>query len=163
MIKGGLDIALAKEWVDVSWERLEMDKHDPEAWDRPSSGLFLRLEPSLSAPMKEAAPRVYGAICDLVGGADRLDICTLTDTMIMNLGGNTEQPWTSPLDMARSGTGGWVRISRIAIGLCSACSTTRHQLCANFVLNHCVALCHTHGPGCDDETSTRTVGTSNTS
>ena len=80
--------------------------------------------------MKEAAPRVYGAICDLVGGADRLDICTLTDTMIMNLGGNTEQPWTSPLDMARSGTGGWVR--RIAIGLCSA-ALRAISMCANFV------------------------------
>eukprot|EP01043_Picozoa_sp_COSAG02_P045849 COSAG02_NODE_4233_length_5606_cov_115.218230_3_plen_164_part_00 len=105
-IKGGLDTALAAKWVDVSWSRLGMDRHDPTSWDRPSSGLFLRLEPSLSAPMREAAPRVYGAICDLVGGEERLDICTLTDTMIMNLGGNTEQEWQSPVDMARNGQGG---------------------------------------------------------
>ena len=112
ILEGALDTALAADWVAHNWARLGMDPAEPASWERPSGGLFLRMEPTLSAPMAVAAPRAYGAICDLVGGAERLDVCTLTDTMIMNLGGNTEQEWQSPLELARSGVGGWHKVMR---------------------------------------------------
>lgn len=107
IIRGGMRRDLAEEWVQHSWERLGLDPNDPSTWERGESGLFLRLEPTRSAPMAVAAPRVYGAICDLCGGAERLDVATLSDTMIMNLGGNTTTEWASPSEVAQSGKGGW--------------------------------------------------------
>jgi hypothetical protein len=110
VIKGGIDRGLAQEWCDHSWARIGADPADPTTWGRPEEGArFLRLEPMQAVPLKECAPRVYGAICDLVGGAERLDVATLTDTMIMNLGSADKNSvdWTSPDELAQSGKGGW--------------------------------------------------------
>jgi hypothetical protein len=109
IVRGGLDRELAEEWVAHSMQRLGFDGTDPSTWGRPrdGSGLFLRLEPSRSVPLAVGAPIAYGAICDLVGGEERLDVATLTDTMIMNMGGNRAAEWVSPAALARSGKGGW--------------------------------------------------------
>ena len=130
ILRGALDTDLAADWVAHNWARLGMDPAEPESWGRPSGGLFLRMEPTLSAPMAVAAPRAHGAIADLVGGAERLDVCTLTDTLIMNLGGNTEQEWQSPLELARSGVGGWHKVSAAAPRLRQHAAALTMQPCA---------------------------------
>ena len=110
----------ACRFAEQTWRRTGYDKHDPDTW----AEKFLRMEPSMSVSLQAEAPRAFGAICDLVGGPERLDVATLTDTMICNLGGRTqkkgggkkglqegEEPeWLSPLETARSGKGGWHKV-----------------------------------------------------
>lgn len=92
----------------LSGARLGCDPSDPASWGRDAEGgRFERLEPTRSSPMAVAAPRAFEAICQLVGGADRLDKVSLTDTMIMNLGGKKGAKYVSPAAVAKSGAGGW--------------------------------------------------------
>lgn len=59
---------LAEEWRALAFERLGYDPEAPATW----------LEPKLHLPamnrrrVAEVAPRAWAAICDLVGGAQRV-------------------------------------------------------------------------------------------
>jgi hypothetical protein len=106
VVPNAVPAAVVERFRAAAWARTGYDPSDPSTWQQQ----FLRLEPTMGAPMETEAPLAFGAICDLVGGAERLDVATLTDTMIMNLGaagrgGMTE--WMPPLETARAGKGGW--------------------------------------------------------
>ncbi len=99
--------SVVAKFADAAWARTGYDPTDPTTWEKK----FLRLEPTMAAPMKTEAPRAYGAISELVGGPERLEVATLTDTMIMNLGAGGRaggmNEWMPPLETARAGKGGW--------------------------------------------------------
>lgn len=127
--------SVVARFANASWARTGYDQADSTTWEKQ----FLRLEPTMSAPMKTEAPRAYGAISELVGGASRLEVATLTDTMIMNLGaagrraGAGMDEWMSPLETARAGKGGWCAVPRRLVAPFSPLrdTTSSHAACAS--------------------------------
>lgn len=85
---------LASEWRAFAFKRLGYDPEDPATWEKPRIHL-----PSMnSRPIREIAPKAWGAICDLLGGEARIANTKPTwgDGFIINfsLGGDTE--WVPP-------------------------------------------------------------------
>lgn len=70
---------LAEEWRSFAFKRLGYAPDDPTTWEEPRIHL-----PSMNrVSIQEIAPRAYDAICDLLGGEDR----------IINLRDNTKPSW----------------------------------------------------------------------
>lgn len=85
---------LAAEWRDFAFKRLGYDPDDATTWEEPRIHL-----PSMNRqPIREIAPRAWEAICDLLGGEDRIANTEPSwgDGFIINfkLGGGSE--WTPP-------------------------------------------------------------------
>lgn len=70
---------LAEEWRSFAFKRLGYAPDDPTTWEEPRIHL-----PSMNrVPIQEIAPRAWDAICDLLGGEER----------IINLSNNTKPSW----------------------------------------------------------------------
>ncbi len=85
---------LAAEWRDFAFKRLGYDPDDASTWEEQRVHL-----PSMNRkPIREIAPRAWDAICDLLGGEDRIANTAPSwgDGFIVNfkLGGGSE--WTAP-------------------------------------------------------------------
>ncbi len=97
-LKGCFSREMAKEWVDDACRRL---REEPARWipeeqqqadgprfdsEDPSTWMWPRL--SLPGPrtvsIDEFAPRAWAAICDLLGGSDRIATSQLTDYFVVN-------------------------------------------------------------------------------
>ena len=70
IIRQAVPKTVIDKFARASWERTGYDPADPATWTKK----FLRLEPTMRAPMKTDAPLAYGAICELVGGEERLEV-----------------------------------------------------------------------------------------
>jgi hypothetical protein len=58
----------ADDWRALAWERLGYDERDPATWTEARVHL-----PSMNkVDVRTFAPAAYGAICDLLGGEDRI-------------------------------------------------------------------------------------------
>lgn len=86
---------LAEEWRALAFERLGYAAEDPSTW----------LEPKLHLPamnrrrVADVAPRAWAAICDLVGGAQRVKQgadYSFGDSFIINFHHGADQPWEPP-------------------------------------------------------------------
>ena len=89
---------MAKEWRAFAFKRLGYDPEDPTTWEQPRVHL-----PSMNRVLiEDVAPRAWDAICDLLGGEDR--IINLwgdgkpgwSDGFIINFGLGADQPWQPP-------------------------------------------------------------------
>ena len=81
---------VAKEWTDRCFERLGYDPADKSTWVEQR----IHMGGDQFVDVKEFAPRVYDAICDLVGGEERLGKpCRWSDHFIVNLGVRADEPW----------------------------------------------------------------------
>ncbi|MEO2004697.1 MAG: hypothetical protein ABGY41_11420 [Candidatus Poribacteria bacterium] len=101
VIKGAVSKELAREWRDFAYERLGYDPHDPATWE--SERIHM---PSMnSAAVRDIAPRAHAAICDAVGGEDRLADPDFrwADGMIVNFSQGADRDWDPPSAEA----GGW--------------------------------------------------------
>ncbi len=101
VIKGAVSKELAQEWRDFAFERLGYDADDPSTWE--SERIHM---PSMnSAVVKEIAPRAHAAICDVVGGEDRLADPEFrwADGMIVNFSQGSDRDWDPP----SANVGGW--------------------------------------------------------
>jgi hypothetical protein len=85
--------------LDEAWIRLGYDPDDPGTWEQPRVHM-----PSLRhLEVRDFAPKVWGAACELLGGAERIEQpYTWGDGFIVNLGLGADREWEPP---ARRSTG----------------------------------------------------------
>ncbi|KAL6787335.1 hypothetical protein J3E68DRAFT_152989 [Trichoderma sp. SZMC 28012] len=76
--------AQANEWITDLWVRLGYDKDDKSTWIVEK----VNMPSHASIDVKEFAPSVWGAICELTGGEERLDPSSRlwSDAFILNFG-----------------------------------------------------------------------------
>jgi len=89
-IPGAFSRETAETWSADCFTRLGYDPDDKSTWAEPRihMGGDKRIE------VKEFAPRVYAAICDLLGGEERLEQpCQWSDHFIVNLGLRADETW----------------------------------------------------------------------
>ncbi len=92
---------LAAEWRELAFRRLGYDQQDPGTWEQPRVHL-----PSMNRiSVRDFAPVAWTAICDLLGGEERLNQPDFqwADGFIINFNIGADQPWQSP----SSEVGGW--------------------------------------------------------
>lgn len=89
---------LAEEWRSFAFKRLGYAPDDPSTWEEPRIHL-----PSMNrVPIQEIAPRAWDAICDLVGGEDRVinlwdnSKPSWGDGFIINFSLGADTPWQPP-------------------------------------------------------------------
>jgi len=90
----------ASQWVDQGFKRLGYDRHDRSTWAAPRHHM-----PSMNrVAVPEFAPTVWSAVCELLGGEERVQQpYNWSDSFIMNLGIGADQPWMPPSAAAK----GW--------------------------------------------------------
>lgn len=99
-IEGAFPREVAEEWSRNCFQRLGYDMEDKSTWTETR----IHMGGDKYVEVKEFAPRVYDAICDLVGGEERLDQpCRWSDHFIVNVGVRADEPW----EPAGPTTPGW--------------------------------------------------------
>lgn len=113
VVKGCLDKDFAQHWIDRAYERLGYDKGDPSTWAKD----LVHLYPTSRRAIRDISPKAWAAICDVVGGADRIedtvkevrghfaeiDSFTWSDAFIVNFNRGADEPWQPP----SAEVGGW--------------------------------------------------------
>ncbi|HCL31633.1 MAG TPA: hypothetical protein DIC52_24790 [Candidatus Latescibacteria bacterium] len=102
------DRRVADEWRQLAFERLGYDEQDPQTWTEARVHL-----PGMNrVEVKEFAPAAYSAICDLMGGEERIALpVNWSDGFIVNFNVRADEPWQAP-SAAASGwhkDGDWFR------------------------------------------------------
>ncbi|WP_020575607.1 hypothetical protein [Actinopolymorpha alba] len=81
----------AADLTETLWTRLDYDADDPSTWAESS----IHMPTHRHLDVKDFAPKAWGAVCDLLGGEDRVkQPYTWGDGFIVNLWEGTERPWT---------------------------------------------------------------------
>ena len=109
------DIDLAASLVHKAYQRLGYDPDDPSTWKREID----YLDHHNKFPIRDIAPRAWGAICDVLGGENRLrrDVFSIgrtihfssvdsfkwSDAFIINFKYGATSPWKPP----SADTSGW--------------------------------------------------------
>jgi len=84
---------VASQWVDQGFKRLGYDRHDRSTWTRDR----IHMPNTQLVDVEEFAPKVWSAVCDLLGGEDRVQRpYKWSDGFIMNLGVGADRPWAPP-------------------------------------------------------------------
>jgi hypothetical protein len=109
-----LDPELVRRWTGRAYERLGYDSGDPTTWGKE----IVWLDHETSLPVSEVSPHGWRALCDVVGGADRIDSAVYqiesqhfttinshewSDAFIANFRLGADLPWAP----ATSATPGW--------------------------------------------------------
>jgi hypothetical protein len=83
----------ARPLLDEAWIRLGYDPDDPSSWEQRRIHM-----PSLRhLEVRDFAPKVWGAACELLGGAERIEQpYTWGDGFIVNLGLGADRFWEPP-------------------------------------------------------------------
>lgn len=92
VIRGCFSRAKAAEFTAPLWGRLGYAEHDPSTWARP----VIHLPARRTLDVREFAPKAWQAVCDLVGGAERIAAdrpYVWNDAFIANLWQDAERPW----------------------------------------------------------------------
>jgi len=85
---------LAAEWRALAFKRLGYDPDDTSTWQEPRIHM-----PSMNRkPIQEIAPRAWDAICDLLGGDDRIANRepSWSDGFIINFALGADKEWIPP-------------------------------------------------------------------
>jgi len=113
VVKGCVVPELAQRWTDRAYGRLGYDKQDPTSWEKDIAWMY----PENRLPVREVSARAWDAICDVVGGEDRVEDAVLeveghfsainsfewSDAFIINFNRGADQPWQPP----SAESGGW--------------------------------------------------------
>src|SRR4029078_11519850 len=67
-VHGCFTHARARPWLDAGWTRLGYDPADPRTWREKR----VHLPTSQRVEVKDFAPRAWQAVCELLGGEDRI-------------------------------------------------------------------------------------------
>lgn len=91
----------AGRWTRHAFERLGYDPDDPATW----TADYIHLPAMHRVEIRSFAPKAWGAICDLVGGEDRIadPRACWSDSLIINFSRGTDKPWAPP----GPESGGW--------------------------------------------------------
>lgn len=98
-MRGCFGRAQVQEWLDLAWKRLGYDPADPTTWTAPR----VHQPWTTGVPVREFAPDVFDAMCDLCGGEERIEEPYFGDAFIWNFGIGKDEPWQSPQELQR----GW--------------------------------------------------------
>ena len=113
-VKGCVDPDLAKAWTAEAYGRLGYDPKDRSTWAKD----IVWMDRNNVARIQDISPRGWGALCDVTGGADRIDdkimeiesqhFTTIdstewSDAFIVNFRRGHDKPWAKPSPQA----GGW--------------------------------------------------------
>ena len=105
---------LARRWTERACRRLGYDAEDPATWREE----IVWMDRCTTAPVREISPRGWGALCDVVGGEERIDprvyeiesrhFTTIdsfewSDAFIVNFRRGADQRWQAP----SAAVGGW--------------------------------------------------------
>ncbi len=83
---------VARKMTDQGFVRLGYEKENPATWVEKRVHM-----PVLNhLPVRDFAPRAYEAICELVGGAERIEEPRWSDGFICNFGIGADRPWEAP-------------------------------------------------------------------
>ncbi len=83
----------ARSLTDTTFTRLGYDPDDPSTWQE----AVIHMPTHRRVDVKEFAPKVWGAVCDLLGGEERIQQpYTWGDGFIVNLREGAERPWEPP-------------------------------------------------------------------
>jgi hypothetical protein len=114
VVKGCLEPELARKWTDRAYERLGYDPNDPATWTEE----IIWMDRENVAPIENISAKAWGALCDVVGGADRIEDKVMeiesrhfttidsrewSDAFIVNFRRGADQPWSPPAPES----GGW--------------------------------------------------------
>jgi len=102
VIRGCFSRQDAEEHLRTMWTRLGYDPQDRSTWAEPSVHMPGRREIDVAS----FAPRAWGAVCDLVGGPERIsatDPFRWNDGFIVNLAEGAGRPWAD----ASAAAPGW--------------------------------------------------------
>ncbi len=89
VIRGCFSRAAAQEYTSTIWTRLGYSPDDPATWAEPS----IHMPSHRFVDIRHFAPKAWGAVCDLVGGAHRVRPYQWNDAFIVNLWEGAQQPW----------------------------------------------------------------------
>lgn len=94
------DTEFAAQSTSAAFDRLGYVETDFNTWERP----IIHMPNESSVNVKDFAPKVYGAFCDLLGGEDRIaQPVKWADGYIVNFHLGAEREWVPPSPEA----GGW--------------------------------------------------------
>jgi hypothetical protein len=88
-IRGCFTRDAAQEYTSTIWTRLGYSQDDPATWAEPS----IHMPSHRSIDIRTFAPKAWGAVCDLLGGAQRIQSYEWNDAFIVNLWQGGERPW----------------------------------------------------------------------
>ena len=88
-IRGCFSPQAAREYTSTIWTRLGYERDDPATWAEPS----IHMPSHRSIDIRTFAPKAWGAVCDLLGGAQRLQPYEWNDAFIVNLWQGAQRPW----------------------------------------------------------------------
>jgi hypothetical protein len=92
VLRGCFSREAAAEFTADLWDRLGYDEHAPSSWAEPS----VHMPSRRNLDVREFAPKVWDAVCDLVGGAERIAAdrpYAWSDGFIVNLREGADRPW----------------------------------------------------------------------
>ena len=89
VIRGCFSREAAQEYTATIWTRLGYAQDDPATWAQPS----IHMPSHRAIDIRQFAPKAWGAVCDLVGGAQRIQPYQWNDAFIVNLSEGAERPW----------------------------------------------------------------------
>lgn len=114
VVKGCFDRDFARSWTDPAYRRLGYAPDDPATWTEE----IVWMDRERTLPVWEVSPKAWGAICDVVGGEERIDDRVMeiesqhfttinalewSDAFIVNFRRGADAPWLPP----SAATGGW--------------------------------------------------------
>ncbi|HZM78569.1 MAG TPA: hypothetical protein VFC19_22815 [Candidatus Limnocylindrales bacterium] len=88
-IRGCFSREAAQRYTSTIWTRLGYAPEDPATWAEPS----IHMPSHRSIDIRTFAPKAWGAVCDLLGGAQRIQPYEWNDAFIVNLWQGGERPW----------------------------------------------------------------------
>lgn len=114
VVKNCFDKSLARKWTDEAFDRLGYDQNDSSTWETD----IIWMDRKNTLPIKELSPKAWAAMCDVVGGEDRIDNRVMeiesrhfttinstewSDAFIVNFHRGADKPWQPP----SAQSGGW--------------------------------------------------------
>lgn len=99
-LTGCFDKKFAEKWTSDAFGRLGFDERDPATWKQP----IVHMPADNYVTVKEFAPDVWGAMCDLLGGEERIhQPVKWGNGFIVNFHLGADREWLSPSPES----GGW--------------------------------------------------------
>jgi hypothetical protein len=102
VVRGCFSPQAAREYTRTIWTRLGYDPEDRSTWAEPT----IHMPSHRVIHVPSFAPRAWHAVCELVGGPERISASkpyTWDDGFVVNLGEGADRPWTP----ATAASPGW--------------------------------------------------------
>ncbi len=107
VVKDCLDLAVAQSWIGQAYDRLGYTKDDRSTWEKD----IIWMDHKNQMPVRELAPKAWGALMDVIGGEERLETQVMkiesahfttidssiwSDAFIVNFHRGSDKPWQAP-------------------------------------------------------------------